>query len=224
MLAKRIVVVFLLRDGRVVKSKRFTDFRDVGDPVSQARIAYANGADEIVFLNTQPRQGVQPLVDVLGKVGEQVFIPVSAGGGIRSLEDVEALRVAGVEKFVIRTATELMPEMRRRYGCQALVQCIDYGRDIPAGPISADAGEVILQNRDRDGMMCGYDVDFLKYELMTDIPVTVLGGCGTFEHMEEAFKAGASACAASSIFCFSDSNPIRAKRWLRNKHVALRSA
>ncbi len=224
MLAHRITPVFLLRDGRVVKSKRFTDYRDVGDPISQARIAYANGADEIVALNTQPEKGIQPLIDVLHGISEQCFIPVSVGGGIRSIDDVKRLFAMGVEKVVIRTAIDLIPEIASRFGCQAAVQCIDYDGHLPM--ISPHAGEVIFQSVQHDGMMQGYDLKTfggLK-ALFYQMPIVLLGGCGNYQHMLDAFNAGADACAASSLFCFTDSNPLRAKRWLRNHGTHVRSS
>lgn len=222
MLSRRIIVVFLLRDGRVVKSKQFKDYRDVGDPISQCRIAYANGADEIVLLNTQGEKGLDQLCDVLGNI--DCFVPVAAGGGIRTMDDAKRIIAMGAEKVVIRSATNLLEPLSKVYGCQSIVQCIDYSKEEPPHPISAHAGEVIMQNMDRDGMMEGYDLNWIRYECMTDLPVILLGGCGNYSHMLEAFQAGAQACAASSIFCFTDSNPIRAKRWLRNHDVHVRSS
>lgn len=215
-ICKRIVAVILLRDGRAVKSKKFGAYRDVGNPVSQARIYYANGIDEIVVLNTQPEKGIQPLLDVLPKIGEVCFVPVAAGGGITTVDQVGELIMAGCEKVVIRTHTELIPEITKRFGCQSVIECRDYGSQFYNDPTKA--GELLFQSIDRDGTMQGYDIT----PVTTDVPVIRLGGCGTYQHMLDAFTAGADACAAASLWAFTDSAPNRAKSWLKNKGVLCR--
>lgn len=219
MLTKRLIGVILLRDGRAVKSKQFKDYRDVGDPVSQCKIYYNNGIDEIVILNTQPEKSIWPLVEVLEEASKKCFIPIAVGGGIACMGDVSTLFSKGCEKVVIRTHTSLIPEIASAYGKQAVVQCIDGpGQDNQefrgSGVciIETQAGEVIMQSTTRDGMMCGYDPQ--RYE--SEVPIVRLGGCGNYQHMADAFAAGADACAASSIFAFTDSNPYRAKSFLRN--------
>ncbi len=225
MLTKRLIAVILLRDGRAVKSRQFKDYRDVGNPVSQSRIYYANGIDELVILNTQPEKGISPLMDVLEEVSKRCFIPVAVGGGIKCIGDVTQLFSKGCEKVVIRTHAELIPEIAQQFGKQAAVQCIDGpGQDnFPirgAGVriIDTEAGEVIVQNTMRDGMMCGYEPQL--YECA--VPLIRLGGCGNYQHMADAFERGADACAASSLYAFTDSNPHRAKSFLRNKGFNVR--
>lgn len=221
-LSKRVIGVILLRDGRAVKSKQFGAYRDVGNPVSQARIYYANGVDELVILNTQSEKGVGPILDTLCEVSEQCFIPVAAGGGIQSVEDAKLLIKCGAEKVVVRTAVDQIPAIADAIGSQSVVKCFDYDSSIPVGSMHATpiaAGELIVQATDRDGMMCGYD----PVPFTSGVPVIRLGGCGNFQHMLDAFNAGADACAAGSLFCFSDSNPIRTKKWLRNHGVNVRT-
>ncbi len=217
MLTKRVIAVILLRDGRAVKSRQFANYRDVGDPVSQARIYYKNGIDELVILNTQGEKGISPLLHTLEEVSEQCFIPVAAGGGVRSVDDAKTLVKCGAEKVVVRTAVDQMPAIADAIGCQSVVQCIDHEEwqwdQFPG------SGEIILQNTERDGMMNGYDTLKRFY----DAPVIMLGGCGNYQHMLDAFNAGADACAASSLFAFTDSNPIRAKKWLKNHGVNVRT-
>ncbi len=217
MICKRLIAVILLRDGRAVKSKQFGAYRDVGNPVSQAKILYANGIDEIVVLNTQPELGIEPLMDVLPKIGEVCFIPVAAGGGIRSVDDVARLIAAGCEKVVIRTALHLIPEITRRWGCQSVIECRDYA---PGTVLTGhtQAGELLLQNTQRDGTMSGYDCISVK----TDVPVIRLGGCGNYQHLLEGFTTGAEACATGSLFTLTDSNPLRAKSFLRNHGILCR--
>ncbi len=227
MLSKRIIAVILLRDGRAVKSKQFGNYRDVGNPVSQARIYYANGIDELVILNTQPEKGISPLLETLSEVSEQCFIPIAAGGGVRSVDDAMTIIKCGAEKVVIRTAVDLIPELAEKLGCQSIVQCCDYSyrQMIIPGPIKRGAGEMIMQSIDDDGMMGGYCMDLLPEEdapYEADIPMVMLGGCGSPQHMLEAFNAGVDACAASSMFAFTDTNPMRAKSFLRNHGVNVR--
>lgn len=216
MIHKRIIAVILLRDGRAVKSKQFGAYRDVGNPVSQARIYYANGIDEIVVLNTQPEKGIQPLLDVLPKIGDVCFVPIAAGGGISTVDHAGQLIGAGCEKVVIRTHTELIPEITKRYGCQSVIECRDYLFN--SGVLTTQAGELLLQNIERDGTMSGYDVEPIE----STVPIIRLGGCGNYQHMLDAFQAGADACAAASLWAFTDSAPNRAKSWLKNKGVLCR--
>ncbi len=224
MLTKRIISVLLLQGGRCVKTKQFANPRDVGDPVRQAKIMYDNGADEIVVLNIEPGTGIQPLVDILPRMMDEVFIPVAAGGGIRSVDDAAAVIAAGAEKVVIRTAVDIIPELAKRFGSQSVVQCIDM-KDAAAAAvgISRGAGEIILQFQHRDGMMNGYQpVALIPLAETWQKPTVMLGGCGNYSHMLEAFTLGADACAAGSLWAFTDSNPIRAKRWLANHGVKVR--
>jgi imidazole glycerol-phosphate synthase subunit HisF len=218
MLAKRVIAVILLRDGRAVKSRQFANYRDVGDPVSQARIYYANGIDELVILNTQSEKGIQPLLDVLPKISEQCFIPIAAGGGVQSVDDAKTLVKHGAEKVVVRTAVDQIPAIADALGCQSVVQCGDH-EDVLWNNIETSAGEVILQSMPRDGMMGGY----LLKQIRSAVPIVWLGGCGTYQHMLDAFNAGADACAAGSLWAFTDSNPIRAKKWLKNHGVNVRT-
>ncbi len=219
MICKRLIAVILLRDGRAVKSRQFGAYRDVGNPVSQAKIYYSNGIDELVVLNTQPEKGIQPLLDVLPRIGEVCFVPVAAGGGIRTLDQVGQVIAAGCEKVVIRTHTTLIPEIAKRYGCQAVIECRDYLPIIDNGiSLPTKAGELMLQNVDRDGTMQGYDLTPVE----ATVPVIRLGGCGNYQHMADAFANGADACAAGSLYAFTDSNPRRAKAFLRNQGVLCR--
>ncbi len=220
MLSKRIIAVILLRDGRAVKSKQFGNYRDVGNPVSQARIYYANGIDELVILNTQPEKGVSPLLETLSEVSEQCFIPIAAGGGVRTVDDAMTLVKCGAEKVVIRTAVDLIPELAEKLGCQSVVQCYDYKVTLSAALVQFEtkAGEIIAQDVEGDGMMFGYHLAPVE----SNVPVVRLGGCGTYQHMLDAFNKGADACAASSLWAFTDSNPMRAKSFLRNHGVNVR--
>ncbi len=223
MLTKRIIAVILLRDGRAVKSKQFANYRDVGNPVSQARIYYANGIDELCILNTQSEKGIQPLLDVLPAISECCFIPVAAGGGITSVDDAAKLFAAGCEKVVVRTCVDAIPPIVERFGKQAVIECYDLPKpqyEKKCKWYATEAGELLEQRIDLDGMMGGYSKSFIE----CDVPVVRLGGCGSFQHMLDAFNAGADACAAGSLWSFTDSNPLRAKRWLSNHGVKVRGS
>lgn len=216
MICKRLVAVILLRGGRAVKSKQFTAYRDVGSPASQARIYYSNGIDELVVLNTEPMHGIEPLLKALPAIADRCFIPIAAGGGITHADHAADLIRAGAEKVVIRTALDRIPVIAQRYGRQAVVECRDYTGTAVNGPTAA--GELLYQATDRDGMMRGYDLT----PIISDVPIIRLGGCGTYAHLVEAFQAGADACAASSLWAFTDSNPFRAKAYLRNQGFTCR--
>ncbi len=228
MLTKRIIGVILLRDGRAVKSRQFGNYRDVGDPISQARIMYANGMDEICILNTQGEKGVSPLLHTLSEVSETCFIPIAAGGGIRTVDDAMTVIKCGAEKVVIRTALDIIPELAEKIGSQSVVQCADFSwlQKRFVSPLQKGAGELLIQDMDRDGMMTGYCMEMFPEEdapYETDVPTVILGGCGNYSHMLQAFKAGMDACAAGSLWAFTDSNPIRAKKWLKNNGVNVRT-
>lgn len=218
MLTKRVIPVLLLSQGRLVKTKQFAKPRDVGDPVSQAKVYYANGADEMMLINIDPDTGIEPLKEWLPKIAEHVFIPLTVGGGIRSVDDAAWLIRNGADKVVIRTALDIMQPVADRFGQQAVTLCVDYPN---AGGDPPDCfGEVVLQSKMRDGMRSGYDIEHLKaWRAMTRVPVVVLGGCGNYQHMLDAFEAGADGCAAGSLFAFTDSNPFRAKKWLSNHDI-----
>lgn len=216
MLSKRLIAIILLRDGRAVKSKKFDSYRDVGDPVSQARINYANGIDELIILNTQREKGIQPLLDVLPRISQECFIPIAAGGGIETANDASRLISAGADKIVVSTATDTIPIIARRIGCQSVVQCIDYWGNYESQPTVA--GELMIQSRDRDGMRAGFDLS----PVFAEVPVIRAGGCGNYQHLLDAFNAGADACATGSLWAFTDSNPIRAKAFLRNHGLDMR--
>jgi cyclase len=221
--AKRVIPVLLLSKGRLVKTKQFGKPRDVGDPVSQAKVYYANGADELIILNIDPDTGIDPLKEWLPKIAEHVFVPITAGGGIRSVDDAAWLiSQGGADKVVIRTALDVIQPVAERFGRQAVTLCVDFPN---AGGDPPDYfGEVLLHSRLRDGMRTGYELEHLRvWTSLTTVPIVVLGGCGTYQHMLDAFESGADGCAAGSLFAFTDSNPFRAKRWLANHAIHVTS-
>jgi cyclase len=252
MLKKRIIPVLLLQDGRMVKGKQFKDYRDTGDPRTAVRIYSAQDADELVFLDIQAStKGHSNLLDILNLASEECFMPLTAGGGVTSIDNIRELLLAGADKVLINTATVTKPSLIKQsaeyFGNQCIVAGIDYRVDdngipkvwIRSGhePTSLDpvdharsladigAGEILLNSIDRDGMMQGYDLKMAgTVAHAVSVPVIVCGGAGNFMHLADVLKNTAvSAAACASIFHFGDNNPIRARSYLRNLGIPMRN-
>lgn len=244
MLKRRIIPVQLLMNGRLVKTKKFADWRDVGDPVKSSAVYNSQYADELIFLNiARDRTSVQPLAELMQKVSKECFMPLSVGGGIRSFEDAAYLIQNGADKVVINSAAyhdrELISRVADRFGTQAVIVAVDAKRDgegyallsNSAGQAqattltahiaaceAAGAGEFLIQSVDQDGTMEGFDLDLLRQACAAaSVPVIGCGGSGQYNHLKEAFiETEVSALACGSLFNFSDSNPLRAKAFLSN--------
>ena len=255
MLAKRIIPCLDVDQGRVVKGVRFVDIVDAGDPVEQAKFYDASGADELVFLDitaTHEERGI--MHDVVRRTADQVFIPLTVGGGIRTLEDMRAMLNAGADKIAINSAAlnkpELIAEGAAAFGSQCIVVAIDAKR-IDTDPISWEvfthggrkptgidalkwameaekqgAGELLVTSMDKDGTKDGYDLLLLQalYERV-NIPVIASGGAGNLEHLREGFLEGrADAVLAASIFHFREYTIAEAKAFLETAGVSIRIA
>lgn len=253
MLAKRIIPCLDVKDGRVVKGVNFVSLVDAGDPVEQAKVYDKEGADELVFLDiTASYEKRSIMIDVVRKTAEQVFMPLTVGGGIRTIEDIRNLLLAGADKVSINTAAvknpDLIREGARIFGSQCIVVAIDVKRKIKnkktffevyihGGRISTGidainwakkveklgAGEILLTSMDTDGTKNGYDLELL--EIICDkvkIPVIASGGAGKKEHFLEAFKAGASAALAASIFHFREISILEVKKYLLDNNIPVR--
>ena len=245
MLKRRIIPVQLLMEGRLVKSKRFADWRDVGDPVKSSAVYNSQYADELIFLNiARDSASVQPLADLMQKVSRECFMPLSVGGGIRSFDDAAHLIQSGADKVVINSAAyaykEVLGDLADRFGSQAVVVAIDVKRSADGNyaawsnsgqqfePVElqahmhncelAGAGEFLIQSIDQDGTMEGFDIELLRLACkVTNLPIIGCGGSGNYNHLKEAFLlTDVSALACGSLFNFSDSNPLRAKAFLSN--------
>jgi imidazole glycerol-phosphate synthase subunit HisF len=250
MLKKRVIPVLLLREGRMVKGKQFKDYRDTGSPKTAVRIYSAQDADELVFLDIEASlDSKKALIDVIKEAATECFMPLAAGGGIQSIEDVRELLLAGADKVVVTSAAvtnqALVGEIAERFGRQCIVAGIDYrgsgnvarvcircGTEMTdIDPIthakkleSLGAGEIFLNSIDRDGSMQGYDLDLAEEIASTvSVPVIMCGGAGNFMHLVELLKdTSVSAAACASVFHFGDNNPIRARSYLRNLNVPMR--
>jgi imidazole glycerol-phosphate synthase subunit HisF len=245
MLAKRVIPVLLVRGRQLVKGQQFKSWRSVGVAEQAARIYAKRGVDELVILDIAATpEGRGPDFAMVERMTAGNFCPVSVGGGVRSVESVRSLLYSGADKVVIGTSAtrrvEIIEECADRFGRQAIAVSIDHdGRSVfdtcgtinsMRGPVGwaktcreYGAGEIILTSVDRDGMMQGYDLDMIRaVSDAVDIPVIASGGCGSYEHMYEAIKAGASAVAASSMFLFTENTPRGAAEYLNQRGITCR--
>jgi len=251
-LKKRIIPCLDVKDGRVVKGINFVSLRDAGDPVEQAAIYDAQGADEICFLDISASpEGRSTIVDIVTHTAEQVFVPLTVGGGVRSVADVRRLLEAGADKVAINTAAirnpGLIEEAAARFGSQAIVICIDakrtgesyevfsHGGRTPEGLDAIEwskrvaelgAGEIMLTSMDRDGTGAGYELELTRRVVRAvTIPVIASGGVGTLEHLAEGLTiGGADAVLAASIFHYGEHTIPEAKRYLASRGIAIRPA
>lgn len=253
MVAKRIVPCLDLHDGRVVKGVQFVDLVDAGDPVEQARFYDVSGADEVVFLDiTATHEGRDTLYDLVRRAADEVFIPLTVGGGVRAVEDVRQLLEAGADKVAINSAALRDPDLLTRaadaFGSQCVVLAIDAkrtgatasgwevfthggrkatGTDAiawAAEGVRRGAGELLVTSMDRDGTKEGYDLDLLRaLDDAVDVPVIASGGAGTLDDLADGLTEGrADAVLAASMFHFREVTVAEAKAHLAERGVAVR--
>jgi len=250
MLTKRVIPCLDVKDGRVVKGVKFVQLKDAGDPAEIALAYDKEGADEIVFLDiTASYEQRSIIIDVVRRTARDVFMPLTVGGGINSLDTIERLLKAGADKVSINTMAVKEPDFvtqaAKRFGSQCIVVAIDAKKDndcwqvyTHGGRMSAakdaiqwarqvrdmGAGEILLTSMDRDGMKNGYDIELTcAVSGAVSIPVIASGGAGALEHLYEALAAGgADAVLAASIFHFKQFTVMQAKRYLMEKGVHVR--
>ena len=250
MLKTRIIPCLDVKDGRVVKGVNFVDLVDAGDPVEQARLYDAAGADELCFLDiTASTENRGTILDVARRTAEQCFMPLTIGGGVRTLEDIRSLLLAGADKVSIMTAAVKNPdfvrEAARKFGSQCIVVAIDaksvgdhfevftHGGREPTGIDAVEyaktveekgAGEILLTSMDRDGTREGLNIPLTRAIAdAVNIPVIASGGVGTLDHLVEGVKEGhASAVLAASIFHFGEHTIREAKQHMAQHGVAVR--
>ena len=250
MLKRRIIPIELLDGGRLVKTLGFSVPRDVGDPVKSSQVYSDQDADELVLLNvSRTQRNVTTLVQVVARIARECFVPITVGGGIRCLDDAVELFAAGADKILVNssayTELDLIAEIGERYGQQAVVVGFDVRTEITgfvlysdcgrrresvslsehvAAVVGAGAAEIMIQSIDKDGSMTGYDFPLLEALVeITTIPVIAAGGAGDIAHLKQAFDVGADAAACGSLFNFGDNNPLRAKAFLKNYGIPLKS-
>ncbi|MBC1501729.1 imidazole glycerol phosphate synthase subunit HisF [Listeria weihenstephanensis] len=252
MLTKRIIPCLDVTDGRVVKGINFVSLTDVGDPVEIAKAYNEAGADELVFLDiTATHEERRTMIDVVERTAEQVFIPLTVGGGIHSVANMKALLQAGADKISLNSAAlknpDLIAEGAAKFGNQCIVVAIDAkyhadddswhvysrgGRDDTGldaiqwakKAVSLGAGEILLTSMDGDGTKDGYDIALTDAICKAvSVPIIASGGCGNADHMAEVFaKTGADAALAASIFHYGEMTIPEVKQILQEKGVAIR--
>jgi len=250
MVAKRIIPCLDVKDGRVVKGVNFVNLRDAGDPVEQGALYSREGADELVFLDiTASVEKRKTILEVVKKTAEAVFIPLSVGGGISDLDDINNLLKAGADRVSINTAAvrdpELVTRAARQFGSQCIIVAVDAKRSNKGFEVVIEggrtftgldavawsrevtnrgAGEILLTSMDRDGTKDGYDLELTRaIAEAVSIPVVASGGAGTIEHMYEALTEGkADAALAASIFHYGEYSIRQVKEYLRDKGISVR--
>ncbi|MCE2564831.1 imidazole glycerol phosphate synthase subunit HisF [Komagataeibacter sp. FNDCF1] len=230
MLKLRVIPCLDVKNGRVVKGVNFVSLRDAGDPVEQAAVYDAAGADELTFLDiTASNENRDTILDVVSRTAERIFLPLTVGGGVRTTDDMRRLLLAGADKCAMNSAAvsrpELVSEAAQKFGSQCVVVAIDarsdghggwevytHGGRTPTGRNVIDwcrevaergAGEILLTSMDRDGTGKGFDLDLLRAaNAAVRIPIVASGGVGELEHFVEGARAGATGLLAASVFHF----------------------
>ncbi len=250
MLKNRIIPCLDVKNGRVVKGINFVDLKDAGDPVEQAKIYSDGGADEICFLDiTASNENRDTIYDVVDRTSKKCFVPLTVGGGVRSIEDINKLLNCGADKVSINTAAvqnpEVITESSKRFGSQCIVVAIDAKKNSGKWEIFTHggrnnteldalefakkmedngAGELLVTSMDRDGTQVGYDIELMsKISSMVNIPVIASGGVGNLDHLADGIKLGnASAVLAASIFHYGKHSVKQAKEYLDSKGIPVR--
>jgi cyclase len=250
-LARRIIPCLDVKNGRVVKGINFVELRDAGDPVEQAAAYERQGADELCYLDISASpEGHDTIVDIVKRTADEVFMPLTVGGGVRSIADAERLLLAGADKIAVNTAAirrpELVREIAERFGNQAIVVAVDakrrgdagwevfsHGGRTPEGLDAIDwcrrcadlgAGELLVTSMDRDGTGLGYDLELIRtVATSVTVPVIASGGVGKLADLADGLVAGADAVLAASIFHFGQHTIGEAKSFLIDRGLAIRT-
>ena len=250
MLKNRIIPCLDVKNGRVVKGINFVELKDAGDPVEQAKIYSEGGADEICFLDiTASNENRATIYDVVKNTSKQCFVPLTVGGGVRSVDDINKLLNCGADKVSINTAAvknpKLVEKSSKKFGSQCIVVAIDAKKNKNTWEIythggrknskvnaidfakkmeNCGAGEILITSMDRDGTQSGYDIDLVrKVSSETNIPIIASGGVGKLDHLAEGIKLGkASAVLAASIFHYGKYSINEAKKYLKLNGIPVR--
>jgi cyclase len=250
MLKNRIIPCLDVKNGRVVKGTNFVDLRDAGDPVEQAKIYSDGGADEICFLDiTASNENRDTIYEVVERTSKKCFVPLTVGGGVRSIDDINKLLNCGADKVSINTAavqnSEVIIESSKKFGSQCIVVAIDAKKNDDKWEVfthggrnntgknaiefakkmeDCGAGELLVTSMDRDGTQVGYDIDLmLEISSKVNIPVIASGGVGNLDHLVDGLKLGqASAVLAASIFHYGKHSVREAKEYLDSKGIPVR--
>ena len=249
MLKNRIIPCLDVKNGRVVKGINFVKLKDAGDPVEQAKIYSKGGADEICFLDiTASNENRSTIYDVVKNTSKQCFVPLTVGGGVRSVDDINKLLNCGADKVSINTAAvknpKLVEESSKKFGSQCIVVAIDAKKNGEKWEVfthggrnnsgidalkyakqmeDSGAGELLVTSMDKDGTKSGYDIELMKkITSNVNIPVIASGGVGTLDHLVDGINSGASAVLAASIFHYGTYSINEAKEYLASKDIPVR--
>ena len=249
MLKNRVIPCLDVKNGRVVKGINFVDLKDAGDPVEQAKIYSEGGADEICFLDiTASNENRDTIYDVVERTSKKCFVPLTVGGGVRGVDDINKLLNCGADKVSINTAAvqnpEVITESSKKFGSQCIVVAIDAKKNENGWEIfthggrtstgidaiefslkmeNCGAGELLVTSMDKDGTQLGYDLDLIsKISSNINIPVIASGGVGNLDHLVDGVKSGASAVLAASIFHYGTYSVNEAKQYLVSKDIPVR--
>lgn len=250
MLKNRIIPCLDVKDGRVVKGVNFENLIDAGDPISQAKFYYEEGADELCFLDiTASNENRSAIFETVKKVAEVCFIPLTVGGGIRAMEDFQQLLLSGADKVSVNSAAiknpTLISEASNKFGAQCVIVAIDAKKNAQGNyeifthggrnstgidaiawakkAMELGAGELLVTSMDKDGTKSGYDLELIqKITSQVSIPVIASGGVGNLQHLADGLKAGANAALAASIFHFKEYSVRQAKEFLASQKIPVR--
>ena len=250
MLKNRIIPCLDVKNGRVVKGINFVNLKDAGDPVEQAKIYSDGGADEICFLDiTASNENRETIYDVVERTAKKCFVPLTVGGGVRSIEDIKKLLNCGADKVSINTAAvqnlDVVTESSKKFGSQCILVAIDAKKNTNKWEIfthggrknthidaiefankmeNSGAGELLVTSMDRDGTQVGYDIELIsKISSKVNIPIIASGGVGNLNHLVDGIKLGnASAVLAASIFHYGRHSIKEAKEYLDSKGIPVR--
>ena len=248
--AKRIIPCLDVKDGRVVKGVNFVGLKDAGDPVEVARRYNEEGADELTFLDiTASSDNRDTIVDIVKQVAQEIFIPLTVGGGIRKVDDIYKLLNVGCDKVSVNSAAikrpQLINEGAKRFGSQCIVTAIDVKRTdngtyhvflnggrVDTGldavewakeVVDRGAGEILLTSMDADGTKAGFELTITEQiSKAVNVPIIASGGAGTMEHIKDAFDCGADAALAASIFHYKEIDIMDLKRYLHDNNIPVR--
>jgi len=251
MLKNRIIPCLDVKNGRVVKGINFVDLKDAGDPVEQAKIYSDGGADEICFLDiTASNENRETIYEVVKKTSKKCFVPLTVGGGVRSVDDINKLLNCGADKVSINTAavenSKVVFDSSKKFGSQCIVVAIDARKNGHKWEVfthggrnnsgidaleyakkmeDSGAGELLVTSMDRDGTQLGYDIELMsKISSKINIPLIASGGVGNLDHLAEGIKSGkASAVLAASIFHYGKYSVKEAKQYLESKGIPVRT-
>ena len=249
MLKNRVIPCLDVKNGRVVKGINFVNLKDAGDPVEQAKIYSDSGADEICFLDiTASNENRDTIYDVVEKTSKKCFVPLTVGGGVRGIEDINRLLNCGADKVSINTAavenSKVVLDSSKKFGSQCIVVAIDAKKNGDKWEVfthggrnnsgidaleyakkmeESGAGELLVTSMDKDGTQSGYDIELMqKISSIINIPVIASGGVGNLDHLVQGIKSGASAVLAASIFHYGTYSINQAKEYLASKDIPVR--